>query len=158
MGLHLDIWIDALQHISRRVEPRIANSVCGMNDLSLQIAVVDDIKVNDANPADSSSCQIHRHRSAQATGSNTKDTRRFQFSLTFHPHFGNDQMSTVAFNFFTGEWFSHLANIRSTPRYRRYDADCVAVLHGCLLSLKVTDILVIYINVDEVPDPSILSV
>src|SRR5262245_8431673 len=70
-----------------------------MDNLALQITGVDDIEIHKAEGSNSRGCEVKRHRRPQSPGSDTEDARSFELLLTFHAHFGHDDVTIVTSEF-----------------------------------------------------------
>jgi hypothetical protein len=74
-----------------------------VDNLALQVGVINDVKIHDAEGADSSGGQIQNERRSQAAGSNTKHLRLLQLELTVHADFLHDQVARIAQDFIVAE-------------------------------------------------------
>jgi hypothetical protein len=66
-----------------------------VQQLTLKVAVVHDIEIDDPNASDSGSGQVHRRRRPESSRSDAEDTRSFQLSLTVDADLRHDEMPAV---------------------------------------------------------------
>ena len=78
-----------------------------------------------------------------------------QLGLTLHAHFGHDQVSAVALDLVVAEGDFLPRGTGSSTRYRGHDADHVGVLKRSFFPRKVSDVLVVDVDVDEVSGASL---
>ena len=78
------------------VELAAANVACGVNDLALQVARVDDVEIDQAQRADAGRGQVERERRAETAGANAEHARSLEFLLALDANFGQDEMARVA--------------------------------------------------------------
>ncbi len=90
--------IDGLQLLRRRIQLLASNVGSRVNDLPLQVGVVHDVEVHDAQRADAGRAQIQRQRRTQTARADAEHPRRFQLELPFHADLGHDQVARVAQN------------------------------------------------------------
>ncbi len=76
---------------------------CGVDDLALEVGVVDDVEVDEADCADSCSGEVERERGAESSGAYTEDACRFEFLLALHADLGKDEVTRVARDLIVGE-------------------------------------------------------
>ena len=88
--------IDGLQLFRRRIQLLAAHVGGGVNDLPLQVGVVHDVEVHDAERAHAGRAQVQRQRRTQAARADAQHSRRFQLELPFHADLGHDQVARVA--------------------------------------------------------------
>ena len=67
-----------------------------VNDLALQIGVIDDVEVNNAERADAGRAEIKRQRRAESARADAEHLRGFQLELPRHADFRHDQVARVA--------------------------------------------------------------
>src|SRR5215831_8801695 len=67
-----------------------------MDDLALQIGLVDDVEVDDAQRADAGSSQVQQGGRAESPGANAEHLRVLQPLLARHPDVRDDQMPGIA--------------------------------------------------------------
>ena len=67
-----------------------------VNDLALQIGVIDDVEINNAERAHARRAQIKRQRRAQASGADAEHLRSLDLELALHADLGHDQVARVA--------------------------------------------------------------
>src|SRR5579883_200044 len=96
----IQIRIERLQLFRRRFNLGAANVIGAVDDLTLQIALIDYVEINQAESTDSGSSQIVGERRAESAGTNAEDLRSLQFLLTFKADFRQQKMPRVAGYFF----------------------------------------------------------
>ena len=94
--LHLYIGVQRLQAVPGGLQFRLSHGLCGVQDLPLEIGQVDNVEIDNAELTHTRRRQIQRERRTEAAGPNREHSRRLQFQLPFHAHFGHDQMTAVA--------------------------------------------------------------
>ncbi len=67
----------------------------GKRNLSLQIGVIDDVKIDDAQPPHACRGQIKAQRRAESAGANHEHLGLGELELPLHAHFGHDQVPAV---------------------------------------------------------------
>src|SRR5262249_31903604 len=67
-----------------------------VEQLPLQVAVVHDVEVDDADATHTGRGQIHGRRRAQATGADAEDAPRLDAALPVHADLRHDQAAAVA--------------------------------------------------------------
>jgi len=70
----------------------------GVDNLALQVGIVHDVEVNDAERADTCRAEVERQRRPQASGADAQHLRSFDFELALHADLGHDQVARVAQN------------------------------------------------------------
>ena len=80
----------------RRFELRPADVGRAVDDLTLQVAEVDDVEVDDAESADARRGEIERRRRAEPAGADAEHARRLQPPLPFLADFRQQQVPAVA--------------------------------------------------------------
>ena len=96
MGHDVDFRIQRVEPRLGRLEFRTAHIRRSVNDLSLKIAEVDRVEVDDPEGADPGRGQIQRDRRAEAAGADTKHPRRLQLQLPLHADLRQDKVAAVA--------------------------------------------------------------
>ena len=91
--------IDRLQLFGGGVQLLAAHVGSGVDDLALQVGVVHDIEVHDAERAHAGRAQIQRQGRTQSARADAEHPRGFQLELPFHADLGHDQVARVAQNF-----------------------------------------------------------
>jgi hypothetical protein len=67
-----------------------------VDDLALQVGVIDDVVIDDADAADPGGGQVEQQRRTEAAGTDAEDFCRLQALLTFDSHFRQNQVPGVA--------------------------------------------------------------
>ena len=92
----LDVGVERLERLLRRVGLPVAEPLGRVRDLALQIRGVDAIVVDDADPADAGGGEIEAGGAAEASGADQEDARLEQLQLTLDADFGNQEVAAVA--------------------------------------------------------------
>ena len=103
MQLDPHLGIDLGKAVARRLElgpPHIRRAV---DDLALEVAEVDHVEIDDANPSDTGGGQIHRDRRAEPAGADAEHAGSLQLQLPLHADLRQDQMTAVASDLLIGE-------------------------------------------------------
>src|SRR3712207_4406732 len=66
-----------------------------VDDLALQVGLVDDVELDDAERADAGRGQVHEHGRAETAGADGEHLGVLQPLLTVHPDVGDDQVPAV---------------------------------------------------------------
>ena len=70
-----------------------------MKNLALQIAVINDVKIHNAELSNPGGRKIHSGRRTQPPSTNTQHPSTLKLSLPVHTDLWHDQMTTVALHF-----------------------------------------------------------
>jgi len=130
-----------------------------VENLSLQIAHVDDVEVDEAERADAGRREVERSRRSQSAGADAQHLRGFELSLARVPDLRHDQMPAVSPHLVVRErgrlgWRDRL---RQAAGDRRHDAERVTRRYARVLALELPDVFVVHVDVDEGPQPSVLT-
>src|SRR5262249_3707388 len=130
-----------------------ADVLRAMQDLSLQIAVIDDVEIDQPQPPDAGRRQIQTQRRTQSARADQKRARGLQFALTFQPDFGQNQVAVVASQFVFVQFGQFCQRLfyrgARAAGYRRDDADLVLLFDRGVFFLQVADVFVVDVDVDE---------
>ena len=105
-GVVLDDVESGIQRIElflRGVDLFAAHVPGAVDDLTLEVAGVHDVEIDEAESADSSRGEIEREGRTEAAGADAKDFGCLEALLAFHAYFGKDEVSGVAAKFVVGE-------------------------------------------------------
>ena len=94
--LDLHVRIHRVDLALGRGELGAAHIVGRVDDLPLQVAEVDDVKVDDAEAPDAGRRQVHRGRRTEAARADAQDAARLDLALRVHAHLRHDQVPAVA--------------------------------------------------------------
>src|SRR5262245_872527 len=145
--------IDVGQAVFGRIQFLSTDVLRAMQDLSLQIAVIDDVEIDQPQSPDASRRQIQAQRRTQSPRADQKRARGLQFALTFQPDFGQNQVAVVASQFVFVQFgqFGQRLFYRGARAagYRRDDADLVLLFDRGVFFLQVADVFVVDVDVDE---------
>ena len=98
----LQVRVDPLHFLGRRIQLLAPHVVGRVDHLPLQVGKVDDVEIDDPDPSDARRGQVQSQRRAQPAGAHQQHLGGFQLLLPFHPDFGNDQVAAVAQDFVLG--------------------------------------------------------
>src|SRR4029077_11271999 len=87
--------IQRLDRTLRRFHLGLSERLRRMDDLSLQIRLVDDVGVDDADPAHSRRSEIERGGGAEAAGPDQQNLRVEQLQLALLADLGDQQVAAV---------------------------------------------------------------
>ena len=93
---HIDIGIQTLQSFLCLSGLAFADIVRGKEDLSLEITVINGVKINNADVAYSGGGQIQEGRTAQSARTDHQNTGFFQGFLPIQPEFRDDDMPRIS--------------------------------------------------------------
>src|SRR6185295_19928254 len=125
-----------------------------MDDLALKVSEIDDIEIDDAKLAYSRGAEIQRQRGTESTRADAKHLRGFEFLLPLERDLGHDQMPAVSQNLIVIQFDGArggFVNNRNASGDRRHDAHRVAVLERRRMFFRVSNVFVVDIDIDEVP-------
>src|SRR6185436_2137917 len=123
-----------------------------MNDLPLEVCEIDNVEVNYPQAPYTGSRKIHRQRRPQPARAYAQHTRGFQLFLTFERDLGHYQVPAVAQDLIAVQ-LDRLRVFDSgrSSGDRGHDADRVPLLDRSLSLARIANVLVIDINVYEMP-------
>src|SRR4029077_18779688 len=96
----LDLRIDVVQSIPRRLQFAPTDVLCSVKNLPLQIGQIDIVEIDDAEGPDAGGCQIKRGRRSKSSGADAQDARSFESILTLGCNLGHYEVTRVALQFF----------------------------------------------------------
>ena len=151
--------VDGVQGVARRVELRPPYVGRPVDHLPVQVAVVDHVEVDDAEPPDAGRGQVHRHRRAEATGTDAENAGRLQLQLPVHADLRHDQVPAVAGDLLVAQRRRRGDGHDRTPPAT--DGMMLTVspsLTGVRLLLEEADVVVVQIDGDEAAQLAFLVV
>ena len=92
----LHVGVERLERPLRGADLRLAEPVGRVHDLALQVRLVDDVGVDDAERADAGGCEVERRGRAEPAGADEQDARVEQALLPFLADLGDEQVAAVA--------------------------------------------------------------
>ena len=98
--IHLAVGVNFEDPIFGGFDFGFANPGCAVDDLALQVGVVHHVKVHQANPANAGGGEVEQQGRTQTAAANAEHAGGFQTLLAFQSHFGQDEVSRVAFVLF----------------------------------------------------------
>ena len=99
----LHVGVERVDALLRRVELRLSHVFGAMHDLALEVRLVDDVEVHDAETAYPRRRQVHAQRRAEPASTDTQHAGRLELLLPLHPDRREDEMAAVALDLFFGE-------------------------------------------------------
>jgi hypothetical protein len=155
----LDAGIQRANPLARRLELGPSHVRSAIDDLTVQVAGIDYVEINDAQRADAGRRQVHGGWRTQASGPDANHARGFQLALPLDADLRHDQMPAVSLDLLVRQLrrFLRRRNVRPSGN-RGHDADRVARLEAGLLAVQMPDIFVVHVHVHEAPQPAIFSV
>ena len=103
VGIDLDVRVDVDQPRLRRLQLGLADRRGAVNDLALQVAVVDDVEVDDADAADAGRREVHRRRRPESARTDAQHAASLQPALPVHSDLRHDQMPAVSIDLLVGQ-------------------------------------------------------
>ncbi len=100
---HVHVLVQALEHDLGGVHLELADGGLRVDDLALQVRLVDDVEVHEADGADAGGGEVERERRAEAAGADAEDLRGLELLLALHADLGQDEVAGVAGDLFVGE-------------------------------------------------------
>jgi hypothetical protein len=114
---HLDQRVDLLHRTLRALRLGLADVALAVDDLALQVALVDDVEVDDAEGADAGRGQVHQGRRPEAAGTDRQHPGVLEALLPRRGDVRDDQVAAVAHDLCAGQLGGRLDQRRQ--------------LHGC---------------------------
>ena len=103
MGDDVDVGVEQRERLLGRVDLAVADAVHVVEDLALQVRLVDDVHVDDADGADAGGGQVQRGRRAEAAGAEQQHLGVEQLQLALLADLGQEQVALVAVALLGGE-------------------------------------------------------
>src|SRR5580658_1798841 len=98
-----DIGIEGFESAAGGFHFGFADLVYAEEHLALEVAVVNDVEVYDADGTDAGGGEVEEDGAAEAAGTDDKDFGGFEFLLGFEAESGDDDVAVVARELFFGE-------------------------------------------------------
>ena len=95
-GDDLDVGVERLDAPPRRVGLRLAERVGRVRDLALEVRLVDDVCIDDPDPADARGREVERGGGAEPARADEQDARVEQAQLALLADLGDQQVPAVA--------------------------------------------------------------
>ena len=105
----LDQRVDLEDRVTRALRLRAADIRLPVDDLALQVRLVDDVELNDADGPDTRGREVQQRRRAQPARADHQHTRVLEPLLPVEAEVGDDQMAAVTRDLVTREfcgWFN----------------------------------------------------
>jgi hypothetical protein len=99
----VDVLVEALEHLLGGVDLELADGGLRVDDLALEIGLVDDVEIDEADGADSRGGEVKRQRGSEAAGADAEDLRGLELLLALHSDLGKDEVAGVAGDLFVRE-------------------------------------------------------
>lgn len=84
----MDLWVECMQAFAKRCGLAVADLVAAIGDLTLQVAEIDLVVIDDGEVAAAAAGQIERGRAAQAARTDDGDAGVLEPGLAFEVDFG----------------------------------------------------------------------
>ncbi len=94
-----DLRVERIEPVAGRLQLRATDIWGSVDNLALEIAVVNDIEVDDPDAPDAGRGQIQRHRRAETASTDAQHTGRLELQLPVHADLGHDEVATVPSDF-----------------------------------------------------------
>ena len=148
MGHDLHVGIDTGEPFLRGFELRPPDVSGGKEDLALQIRIIHDVEVYEADCADARRREVERERRAQASRADREHPCGLQLLLPLHAHLRHDQVARIAADLLVGE-----RRLRRSTRDRGNDGQRVALRERRRVLQEVAHVLVVLVDIDEGAQP-----
>ena len=96
VGLDVDLGVERGQAVASGLQLRAADVRRAMQNLSLKVALVDGVEIDDAERADAGRGQVQRRRRSQAAGADAQHAPALDAPLPFHADLRQDEVTAVA--------------------------------------------------------------
>ena len=103
VGDDVDVGVEQRERLLGRVDLAVADAVHVVEDLALQVRLVDDVHVDDADRADAGGGEVEGGRRAEAAGAEQQDLGLEQLELALDVDLGQEQVALVAVALIGGE-------------------------------------------------------
>ena len=120
--LDLDVRIEILDAVARRVELALADRARAVKHLALQVRGIHDIEVHEAERADAGRGEIERGGRAEPAHTNEQHARALELLLSLEPDFGKNEVTAVAEDLFVRELRRHGCGRRHRISLRQWRA------------------------------------
>ena len=135
VGHDVDVGVQGGQRLLGRVDLAVADAVDVVEDLALQIGLVDDVHVDDAEGADPGGRQVERGRRSEPARTEQQDLGVEQLELADLAHLGQEQVALVAVALGRGEGLRRRPGAAVVlplvePADQRLDVGVAEVAHG----------------------------
>ena len=133
-----------------------------VDDLPLEVGLVDNVEVDQAELADAGGGEVEPEGRAEAAGADKEDARGLEFFLAFHADFREDEVPAVAGDFVLGKLRGFGGHVEVGVVEDRaagdggHEHDLVAVLAAGRGHGVAADVVVVEIDVDEVADIAVV--
>src|SRR5262245_53761526 len=131
-----------------------AHVACAEENLTLQIRIVHDVEIDQADRADAGRGEIQSHRRAQPARSDREDASGFELLLALEPDLRHDQVARVAADLVVGQ-SGYVPRRRGdgSSGDRGNDRERIGLPDRRRFLLKVADVFVVLVDVDEAAQP-----
>ena len=166
---HVDVRIDLVQRLARRLHFQAADIVGAVDDLPLQVGEVHGVEIDDPDGAHARRRQIEHQRRAQPARADAEHFRRLQPLLAFEVDLRQDQVAAVAQDLVVAQFGVRAALVgddadRLRQRLRRpraardarHDAQFVVVADRRRHALQGTRVFGAFVDVHEVTQFALL--
>jgi hypothetical protein len=99
----LDLRIDVVQSIPRRLQFAPTDVLCSVKNLPLKIGQIDIVEIDNAEGPDARGCQVKRGWRSKSSGADAQDARSFESILPLGCNLGHDEVTRVASQFFNAQ-------------------------------------------------------
>jgi hypothetical protein len=97
------VGVDAGQSLPGDIDLAAAEILNAEQYLTLLVAVLDDVEVDNPDSTDTGCRQVQTDRRAESTGADHQGGRRLEAFLSFRPYFRQGQVAAVARDFFPAQ-------------------------------------------------------
>ena len=98
VGLEVDFGVDGRQAVARGLQLRASDVWRAVQNLSLKVALVDGVEIDDAERADAGRGEVERRRRSQAAGADAQHAPALDAPLSVDADLGQDEVPAVALN------------------------------------------------------------
>ena len=123
----------------------------------MEVTPLDRVKVDNPYSADASRREICRRRCPQTSRADDQDAGSLQLPLPLESDLRHDDVSAVPSEFAAREGDAALLRYRA-PRDGGDDHQGISLLQPSLFAVHRADVLFVEVDVDEIPQPSVLGV
>ena len=160
VGFDVDLGVDGGQAVASGLQLRAADVWRAVQNLSLKVAFVDVVEIDDAERADAGRGEIERCRRSETSRADAEYSPALDAPLSVDADLGQDEVTAVALNLGVAQLGRALGGRRAggSPGNRRHDADDITRLELGRVALEIADVIVVDVDVHEVPQLAVVGI
>jgi hypothetical protein len=144
---NLNEGVDVKHALACGLELGSADVFLTVQDLTLQVGLIDDVEIDDADRTDAGRAQVQTEWRAEAAGAHHEHARRAQLALSFEADLRHDEVPAVPADLILRQLRRFRRNASGDARHER---DRVARIQLRRRAVERTHIVFVDVRVDEV--------